>query len=124
MFEFLRSNTGKVINVNDIDGILGKIELIDIREPYEYNAGSIKGAKNIKTIPYSFFKNGVKMDEITSLFYSHWEANKFQSDAVNKQLLEFRSDGKFYQVDSKPNEIVKSISVDSKTGSIMKINLK
>ena len=47
MFEFLRSNTGKVINVNDIDGILGKIELIDIREPYEYNAGSIKGAKNI-----------------------------------------------------------------------------
>ena len=35
------------INVNDIDKLLGNIELIDIREENEYNEGSIKTAKNI-----------------------------------------------------------------------------
>ncbi len=47
MFKILKKNEGQVINVNEIDNLLGKIELIDIREPYEYNAGSIKTAKNI-----------------------------------------------------------------------------
>lgn len=37
----------KKINVNDIDKLLGKIELIDIREKYEYSAGSLNTAKNI-----------------------------------------------------------------------------
>jgi rhodanese-related sulfurtransferase len=47
MFNLLRRNTGKVINVNDIDNVIGKVELIDIREEYEYKAGSIRSAKNI-----------------------------------------------------------------------------
>lgn len=47
MFGSFNKNTGKVINVNDIDNLIGKIDLIDIREPYEYNSGSIKSAKNI-----------------------------------------------------------------------------
>jgi rhodanese-related sulfurtransferase len=47
MFDFLRKDTGKVIHVNDIDSLIGKVELIDIREPYEYQSGSIKTAKNI-----------------------------------------------------------------------------
>ena len=47
MFRFFNKNTGKVINVNDIDSLVGSVELIDIREPYEYNSGSIKTAKNI-----------------------------------------------------------------------------
>lgn len=47
MFAFLRKDTGKAINVNDIDNLIGKIELIDIREDYEYKGGSIKTAKNI-----------------------------------------------------------------------------
>ena len=47
MFGFFNRNAGNVINVNDIDNLVGKIELIDIREPYEYNSGSIKTAKNI-----------------------------------------------------------------------------
>lgn len=37
----------KTLNVNDIDELVGKIELIDIRESYEYLGGSIKSAKNI-----------------------------------------------------------------------------
>lgn len=36
-----------MINVNDIDDLIGKVELIDIREDYEYKNGSIKSAKNI-----------------------------------------------------------------------------
>ena len=36
MFEIFKKNEGQVINVNEIDNLLGKIELIDIREPYEY----------------------------------------------------------------------------------------
>ncbi|MEN8078098.1 rhodanese-like domain-containing protein [Clostridioides difficile] len=47
MFGFLNRNNGKVVNVNDIDNLIGNIELIDIREPYEYRGGSIKSAKNI-----------------------------------------------------------------------------
>lgn len=47
MFGFLKRDDSKVINVNDIDNLIGKVELIDIREPYEYKSGSIKTAKNI-----------------------------------------------------------------------------
>jgi len=47
MFDFLMKDSSKVINVNDIDDLIGKVELIDIREPYEYKSGSIRTAKNI-----------------------------------------------------------------------------
>ncbi|ADL50043.1 rhodanese-like domain-containing protein [Clostridium cellulovorans] len=47
MLGFLKKNDGKAINVNDIDNLIGKVELIDIREEYEYKGGSIKGSKNI-----------------------------------------------------------------------------
>lgn len=47
MFEFLKKDDGRVINVNEIDDLIGKVELIDIREEYEYKGGSIKSAKNI-----------------------------------------------------------------------------
>lgn len=47
MFGIFKSNTGKVININDIDSLVGKVELIDIRESFEYKRGSIKTAKNI-----------------------------------------------------------------------------
>lgn len=47
MFGLLKKDECKTINVNAIDELIGKIELIDIREPYEYLGGSIKSAKNI-----------------------------------------------------------------------------
>ena len=47
MFDFLKRDDSKVIHVNDMDNLIGKVELIDIREPYEYQGGSIKTAKNI-----------------------------------------------------------------------------
>jgi rhodanese-related sulfurtransferase len=47
MFNFFRNDDKKVIHVNDIDSLLGKINLIDIREPYEYKSGTLKTAKNI-----------------------------------------------------------------------------
>ena len=47
MFGFLKKEDTKVINVNDIDDLIGKVDLIDIREKYEYTGGSIKSAKNI-----------------------------------------------------------------------------
>lgn len=47
MFGFFKKDEGKVINVNDIDNLIGKVELIDIREDYEYKGGSIKSSKNI-----------------------------------------------------------------------------
>lgn len=47
MFSFLGKTSSKAINVNDLDELIGKIELIDIREPYEYRSGSIRTAKNI-----------------------------------------------------------------------------
>ncbi len=47
MFDFLKKDNIKEIYVNDIDSLIGKIELIDIRETYEYAGGSIISAKNI-----------------------------------------------------------------------------
>jgi len=47
MFEFLKKNYSKSVNVNALDDLIGKIDLIDIREPYEFKNGSIKTAKNI-----------------------------------------------------------------------------
>ncbi len=47
MFDFLKKDYSKTINVNDIDNLIDKVELIDIREPYEYKGGSIRTAKNI-----------------------------------------------------------------------------
>lgn len=47
MFSFLKKDKSQVINVNDIDSFIGKVELIDIREPFEYKFGSLKTAKNI-----------------------------------------------------------------------------
>ena len=47
MLNFLVKTELESVNVNDLDNLIGKIELIDIREPYEYKSGSIKSAKNI-----------------------------------------------------------------------------
>lgn len=37
----------KAIDVNEVDDLIGKINIIDIREPHEFKAGTIKTAKNI-----------------------------------------------------------------------------
>lgn len=47
MFSFLERNKFKTIHVNDLKELLGKINLIDIRETYEYKNGHLPNAKNI-----------------------------------------------------------------------------
>ena len=47
MFSFFGRNSVKSINVNELGALLGKISLIDIREPYEYKSGHLPTAKNI-----------------------------------------------------------------------------
>lgn len=47
MFAFLKKDDSKVINVNDMDKLIGNVEIIDIREPYEFRSGSLRTAKNI-----------------------------------------------------------------------------
>lgn len=47
MLSFFKGNQVESIGVNEIDNLIGQIELIDIREPYEYQAGTIQTAKNI-----------------------------------------------------------------------------
>lgn len=47
MIDILKKDNSKVIHVNDMDNLVGKVELIDIREPYEYISGSIMTAQNI-----------------------------------------------------------------------------
>ena len=46
MFMFGRSK-GKTVPVNELDALIGKIELIDIRETYEFSGGSLRTAKNV-----------------------------------------------------------------------------
>ncbi len=47
MFDFFKKDNNKVVHVNDMDQLIGKVEVIDIREVYEYAGGSLKTAKNI-----------------------------------------------------------------------------
>jgi len=47
MFQFFKKSNTKSISVNEIQNMLGKINLIDIREPYEYKSGHIPSAKSI-----------------------------------------------------------------------------
>ena len=47
MFNLFKNDNIKSVNVNDMDSLIGKVNLIDIREPYEFKGGSLKGAKNI-----------------------------------------------------------------------------
>ena len=47
MFNFIKKDDNNIINVNEMDNLIGKVEIIDIREPYEYKNGSLKTAKNI-----------------------------------------------------------------------------
>ncbi|GFZ30361.1 sulfurtransferase [Clostridium zeae] len=47
MFEFLFKSNIKSVKVNDIGELLGKINLIDVRETYEFKNGHLPSAKNI-----------------------------------------------------------------------------
>ena len=47
MFEFLKRKRSDAIDVNDLDSLIGKAEIIDIREPQEYRSGSIKGTRSV-----------------------------------------------------------------------------
>lgn len=47
MFSLFNKRKFRTINVNDIKPLLGKIELIDIREKYEYANGHLPSTKNI-----------------------------------------------------------------------------
>lgn len=47
MFSLFKGNDLESIFVNEIDDLIGKINLVDIREPEEVRFGTIKTAKNI-----------------------------------------------------------------------------
>ncbi|QHQ63515.1 rhodanese-like domain-containing protein [Anaerocolumna sedimenticola] len=47
MLGLLKKVSGKNVSANELDNLIGKADIIDIREPYEYKTGSIKTAKNI-----------------------------------------------------------------------------
>lgn len=47
MFHIKKSEKSNVIHINDLDNLIGNVEIIDIREPFEYKSGSINTAKNI-----------------------------------------------------------------------------
>ena len=48
MFHFFKKEKKyEEINVNELDDLIGRIELIDVREGNEFEAGSLKTAQNI-----------------------------------------------------------------------------
>lgn len=68
MFEF-DEEYSKVIAMNDMDELVGQVEIIDIREPFEFEEGSIRTAINIP------------MDELAS------NADKYMSKDKTYYLL-------------------------------------
>ncbi|SHI68792.1 Rhodanese-related sulfurtransferase [Clostridium cavendishii DSM 21758] len=47
MFSFFSKNKVKSVDIDELDSLLGRINLIDIRETYEYKSGHLRTAKNI-----------------------------------------------------------------------------
>lgn len=47
IFSFLTGPNIQSISTKELDSLIGKVNLIDVRQPYEYKSRSIKGAKNI-----------------------------------------------------------------------------
>lgn len=47
MFNLFKKDNSSVVHVNDMDNLIGHVEIIDIREPFECKSGSLKTAKNI-----------------------------------------------------------------------------
>ena len=47
MFSNAARNSFDTISVHDLNELIGKIDLIDIREDYEYKGGHVPTAKNI-----------------------------------------------------------------------------
>lgn len=47
MFSFLSRSSLNSVDVNEMDNLIGNVDLIDIREPYEFKAGHLPTAKNI-----------------------------------------------------------------------------
>ncbi|GLC32786.1 rhodanese-like domain-containing protein [Clostridium omnivorum] len=47
MFPFSFKSTFSSVDVNDLEELFGKINLIDVREQYEYRSGHLPTAKNI-----------------------------------------------------------------------------
>lgn len=47
MFGFFKNKSSDSIDVNELDSVSGYINLIDIREPYEYKGGHLPKAKSI-----------------------------------------------------------------------------
>jgi len=89
MFNFFRNDNSKVINVNDLDDLVGKINLIDIREPYEFKGGSIKGAKNIPMNTLLSDANKYLNKEKLTILYAklEQEVQWHAGDLQNKVLM-------------------------------------
>ncbi|MDF2543188.1 MAG: rhodanese domain protein [Herbinix sp.] len=47
MFPNLKQKESTSIHVNEIDGLMNQINLIDVREVFEFETGSIQSAQNI-----------------------------------------------------------------------------
>ena len=47
MFQMFNKKNFNTISVHEIGELLGKVNLIDIREPYEYKNGHVPTAKNV-----------------------------------------------------------------------------
>lgn len=84
----------------------------------------------INKIQYSIFKDGLKMKDLSSYFFSDWEANRFMESAFRQNLISLEQDKTknyiyclLYQKDLPENKTV--ISIDCfEDGTICKINHK
>lgn len=47
LFNLFKMDSSKTIHVNELEELIGKVDIIDIREPYEVKAKALKTAKNI-----------------------------------------------------------------------------
>ena len=47
MISLFKKDERQVVHVNDMDALIGKVNIIDIREIYEFRTGSLKTANNI-----------------------------------------------------------------------------
>ncbi len=85
MFDFYKNKNDKVININDLDSLIGKIELIDIREPDEYKNGTLETAKNIPMV--DLLKDPDKYLDEDQTYYIMCQSGR-RSSKTTKELID------------------------------------
>ena len=78
-----KENFKKLISPEDLNAVLGDIQLIDVRTPQEFASGRIKGSENINYFDDNFVEQMSKLDK-NKILYIYCRSGNRSGKAASK----------------------------------------